>query len=926
MDNRTNHRRCVVRDGVGLRAVGWSCGLFFEYLKFASMRFSDLIQGRPSGHCLGASGRLRGIRFPRREERARGLSTVCLLLIVSLICPQAWSEARVVKVGVYQNPPKIFLADDQVSGIFGDLLRRIAYEEDWKLEPVVCEWQSCLRLLRAGKIDLMPDVALTQRRTATMSFGTVPALYSWSEIYRNKQVALTSVRDLPGKRVAVLAGSVQETYLANMMHSFGLRNVRLVPVESLAKGFRMAASGRVAAVAANNFFGGMAAARYDLANTPILFQPTQLFFVTTKGRNGALLKAIDRHLKQWEARPGSPYYQVLARWKVSPERTIVPIWLWWGLGAMAGLLLLALAAVLMQRREVAEKTRSLQISESKLALILDNIDSYIYIKDLDLKYQYVNRKVAELFGRLPEDIQGQSDEAFFDPESARRIRDYDQRVLQQAHSLTLEEENRSRDGNLLRSYLTVKQPLYDENGQVYALCGISTDFTEQKQSQEKIHQLAFYDPLTHLPNRSLVLERAEHALAGYARSRLDGAVLFIDLDNFKVLNDTLGHAQGDVLLQQVAARLSRELRDNDTLARWGGDEFVLLMENLGREREVCNRNIEVVARKLLRSFSQPFELDAHIYNITASIGAAMFSDAIDSIDDLLKRADMAMYEAKSRGRNLLKFFNPAMQASLEARAELETELHDALQRQQFVLYYQPQVDAVGDVVGAEALIRWKHPVKGVISPAVFIHVAELTGQILPLGRWILRTACMQLAEWASDPDREHLVVAVNVSAREFHQADFVAGVQKILQETGANPERLELELTESLLADDVEAMIGKMEALKRYGIRFSLDDFGTGYSSLSYLKRLPLDQLKIDCSFVRDLLTDADDEAIVRTILTLGESMDILIVAEGVETPEQRDALLRLGCHRQQGYLFGRPAPAGELPLEISDDAVSEVR
>jgi predicted signal transduction protein with EAL and GGDEF domain len=381
-----------------------------------------------------------------------------------------------------------------------------------------------------------------------------------------------------------------------------------------------------------------------------------------------------------------------------------------------------------------------------------------------------------------------------------------------------------------------------------------------------------------------------------------------------------------VLLQQVAARLSRELRDNDTLARWGGDEFVLLMENLGKEREVCSRNIEVVARKLLRSFSQPFELDAHIYNITASIGVAMFSDAIDSIDDLLKRADMAMYEAKSRGRNLLKFFNPAMQASLEARAELETELHDALQRQQFVLYYQPQVDAVGDVVGAEALIRWKHPVKGVISPAVFIHVAELTGQILPLGRWILRTACMQLAEWASDPDREHLVVAVNVSAREFHQADFVAGVQKILQETGANPERLELELTESLLADDVEAMIGKMEALKRYGIRFSLDDFGTGYSSLSYLKRLPLDQLKIDCSFVRDLLTDANDEAIVRTILTLGESMDILIVAEGVETPEQRDALLRLGCHRQQGYLFGRPAPAGELPMEISDDAVGEVR
>lgn len=849
-----------------------------------------------------------------------------VLLALLLVCPYAWSASRVVKVGVYQNPPKIFLADERISGIFGDLLRRIARDEGWKLEPVVCEWQKCLQLLRAGRIDLMPDVAVTQSRSETMSFGNVPALYSWSELYRNKQARLTSIRDLSGKRVAVLAGSVQQGYLANMIHSFGIRGARLVAVASLSKGFRMAASGQVDAVAANNFFGSTAAGMHGLASTPILFQPTQLFFVTAKGRNGTLLKTVDRYLNQWENEPGSPYYRVLERWKVTSERVVVPTWLWWGLGGLVALLFLALIAVLLQRREVAEKTRSLHISESKLALILDSIDSYIYLKDPDLRYQYVNHKVAELFGQPPEKILGQRDEAFFDQESAQRINDYDKKVLQDGRSLTLEEENRSRDGKLLRSYLTVKQPLYDETGRIYALCGISTDFTEQKQNQERIHQLAFYDPLTHLPNRRLMLERAEHALAVYARSRSDGALLFIDLDNFKVLNDTLGHAQGDVLLRQVAERLSRELRDNDTLARWGGDEFVLLMEELGEDRELCNRNVEVVARKLLRSFKEPFELDNHIYNITTSIGVAMLSDAVDGIDDLLKRADMAMYEAKSKGRNLFKFFNPAMQASLVARAEVETELHEALQRQQFVLHYQPQVDSAGGAIGAEALIRWQHPVKGLVSPAAFIHVAELTGQILPLGRWILRAACQQLAEWANDPEREHLVVAVNVSAREFHQADFVAGVQSILEETGVHPERLELELTESLLADDVEVLIGRMRALKRYGIRFSLDDFGTGYSSLSYLKRLPLDQLKIDQSFVRDLLTDSADEAIVRTILTLGASLDIAIIAEGVETPEQRDALSRLGCCRQQGYLFGRPMPAEELVLDNLNEAVSERR
>ena len=873
--------------------------------------------------CMVGAAFLRNMRFLCLNGPFLRAGPMLAALLLALSLP-TYSATREIKVGVYQNPPKIFLSDEQISGIFGDLLRQMARDEGWKIEPVACEWQQCLRLLQAGRIDLMPDVALTQTRSETMSFGEVPALYSWSEIYRNRRVQLTSVRDLAGKRLAVLAGSVQETYLANMIRSFGIRNVRLIPVSSLSDGFRMAASGQADAVAANNFFGSMQASTHQLASTPILFQPTQLFFATAKGRNGALLKTIDSHLRQWEGDSGSPYYLILSRWKVTTQRTVVPEWLWWGLAGLGGLLLAALGAVLLQRRQVVERTRNLRVSESKLAVILDSIDSYIYIKDTDLRYQYVNHKVAELLGRPAEEILGRTDEAFFDRDVLQHIHDSDRQVLEQGRSLTLEEEDRRRDGGLLRSYLTVKQPLFDANGRIYALCGISTDFTAHKQNQEKIHQLAFYDPLTHLPNRRLLLERAEHALATYARTRSDGALLFIDLDNFKVLNDTLGHAQGDVLLKQVADRLGRELRDNDTLARWGGDEFVLLMENLGENYETSNRDVEVVARKLLQSFKQPFHLDSHIYNITTSIGAAMLSDAVDGIDDLLKRADLAMYEAKSRGRNLFKFFNPSLQATLAARAEVETELHEALQRQQFVIHYQPQVDTDEGVIGAEALIRWQHPRKGMILPGEFIPVAELTGQILPLGRWILRTACQQLAEWAADPCREHLVLSVNVSAREFYQPDFVATVLDILDETGAAPDRLELELTETLLADDVDGLIEKMLTLKQRGMRFALDDFGTGYSSLNYLKRLPLDQLKIDQSFIRDLLSDSSDEAIVKAILALGASLDIAIIAEGVETSAQRDALIRLGCRRQQGYLFGRPGPA--LSLDAVGTLSTEAR
>lgn len=771
----------------------------------------------------------------------------------------------------------------------------------------------------------MPDVALTQARMATLSVGDIPALYSWSELYRRKGVKLTSIRDLSDKRIAVLAGSLQAPYLETMFRSFGIHNARLIRVDSLSEGFRMAASGEVDAVAANNFFGSAEALNHGLESTAILFQPTQLFFAAGKGRGRALLQGIDDYLGPWEKNPDSPYYQILNRWKVTSRRIFVPEWFWWGVDGLVGLLILTLGTALLLRRQVVEKIRSLKISEGKLAAILDSVDSYIYIKDLNLKYQYVNGRVAAMFGLPMEKILGQTDAAFFDQETAQRISEFDRKVIEQGVSLTMEEDIRRRDGKSLRSYLTVKQPLYDVSGQLYALCGISTDFTEFKRSQEKIHQLAFYDSLTQLPNRRLLLERAEHALADHARSRSDGALLFIDLDNFKVLNDTLGHAQGDVLLQQATKRLSRKLRDNDTLARWGGDEFVLLMENLGEDSEEANRDVEVVARKLLESFNEPFQLDNRVYNITASIGVSMLSDAGDGVDDLLKRADLAMYEAKSAGRNLLKFFNPLMQASLVKRTAIETELHEALQRQQFALYYQPQVQNGAGVIGLEALIRWRRPEQGTILPGEFIRVAELTGQILELGRWIMHKACLQLADWAKDPLCEHLVVAVNVSARELHQPNFVDTVFEILDETGANPERLELELTENLLAGDTKGLVEKMLALKRRGVRFSLDDFGTGYSSLSCLKRLPLDQLKIDGSFVRDLLTDPNDAAIVKTILALGASLNIEIIAEGVETGAQRDALMRLGCHRQQGFLFGHPVPAPELSLDRAVNALQAV-
>jgi diguanylate cyclase (GGDEF)-like protein len=443
--------------------------------------------------------------------------------------------------------------------------------------------------------------------------------------------------------------------------------------------------------------------------------------------------------------------------------------------------------------------------------------------------------------------------------------------------------------------------------------GFTMDITDRKRAEHEIERLAFFDALTRLPNRRLLLDRLQRAVAACQRARSLGALLFIDLDNFKDLNDTLGHDMGDQLLAQVAARLVGSVREVDTVARFGGDEFVVMLEALAPELAGAASQAEVVAEKLLASLNQPFELDGAQHYSTPSIGITLFGDERLSVDELLKRADLAMYQAKAAGRNTQRFFDPDMQAAVNARSNLEADLRQGLARGELLVHYQPVVNHHALYLGAEALVRWRHPQRGMISPADFIPLAEQTGLILPLGRFVLHAACAQLQKWGQHAETAHLSVSVNVSARQFRQPGFVSEVLQTLRDHQVPPEKLKLELTESLLLGDIEDTISRMAQLKSEGVGFSLDDFGTGYSSLSYLKRLPLDQVKIDQGFVRDVLADPNDAAIVRTILALARSMDLDVVAEGVETTGQL-AFLRLhGCEGFQGYLFGRPAPAEDI-------------
>lgn len=816
---------------------------------------------------------------------------------------------REVRMGVYQNEPKIFLnGQQQPSGIFGELALQIARHHNWTLVPVPCEWKACLEGLQNGSIDLMPDVAFTPERAALFDFHPTPALLSWSQIYARPEVPIRSALDLKDRRVAVLQGSVQQEYLRNLMAGFGV-HAELVPVETLEEAFQLAARGGADAAVANRFYGDLQAPRFKMQSTPVLFQPSQLFFATGKNKNPDLLTAVETELRAWQAEPTSHYFEVLKRWMETPPPARVPTVVWWALGGLGGVLALAVGAWGLLRREVADKTRSLRASEDRLNTILDSVDAFIYIKDTELRYQYANRKVCELFGARPDEVVGQTDDHYFDAPTAAKLRINDLRVVQHGERVEEMETNRRQDGHKEHTYLSIKLPLHRPDGSIYALCGISTDISKQKQAEHAIHQLAFYDPLTHLPNRRLLMERLQQALAVQQRSHTCSALLFIDVDNFKDLNDTLGHSIGDLLLCEIASRLSACTRAQDTLARQGGDEFVAMVQDLGQSISEAVLHAQHLAEKILHRLSEPYLLDGHYYQTSVSIGVTMFGGPDSDQEELLKQADLAMYQAKADGRNMVRFFNPQMQAQVSARTALETDLHRALEARQFLLYYQPQVDTQGQVVGVEALVRWQHPVRGLVSPAEFIPVAESSGLILPLGEWILETACRQLVQWAAQAHTAALSIAVNLSARQFRQADFVDQVRSVLQATGANPQRLELELTESQLIDDLGGVIQKMDALKALGVRISLDDFGTGYSSLNVLKRLPLDQLKIDQSFVHDLLLDHSSASIVRAIVTLGDSLHLQVIAEGVETTEQRDALVALGCTHFQGYLFGRPTP-----------------
>jgi diguanylate cyclase (GGDEF)-like protein/PAS domain S-box-containing protein len=579
--------------------------------------------------------------------------------------------------------------------------------------------------------------------------------------------------------------------------------------------------------------------------------------------------------------------------------------------AFLGLVLLMSVSLALELRD---RTSRLEASTSELRIAATAFETQeaIMVTNANREILRVNQAFTRITGYSAEEAKGQNPVILKSERHSNQFYDDIWAAVAREKYWQGEIWHRRKNGEVYPEWCTITA-VTNKEGQVTNYIGTFSDISPHKQAEEKIHNLAFYDPLTKLPNRRLMLERLSYMLNNSMRQNHHGAILFIDIDNFKTLNNTKGHDLGDLMLIEVANRLKDCVRIDDTVARLGGDEFVAVLEGLGAEHAQAVAQVETVVRKILGALNQPYFLRGHEYHSSASIGINLFSDKKFALEELLKHADTAMYQAKASGRNSFCFFDPDMQAMMEARATLENELRHALPQQQFKLHYQMQVDRSGHLTGAEALLRWQHPGQGLVSPAQFIPIAEETGLILPIGTWVLETACAQIKAWEKSSRTNRLCLSINVSVRQFYQPDFVEQVRRIILESAINPALIKFELTESLVLNNISDSIIKMKALGEIGVHFSMDDFGTGYSSLAYLTQLPLSQVKIDQTFVQNIFKKPTDAVIVQAIIGMADNLGMEVVAEGVETKAQYDFLKQHGCAVFQGNLFSKPVSAEEF-------------
>ncbi|MCJ0824533.1 EAL domain-containing protein [Luteimonas sp. 50] len=812
----------------------------------------------------------------------------------------------VLRVGVYENPPKIYTdGQGRPAGLFVELLDAIAREEGWQLAYRQCEWNDCLHQLQAGQLDLMPDVAYSAERSRQFDFHAIPVTYSWSQVFAHSGIELQGMADLSRLRVALLQGSVQEQELHDVLA--GLQ-VPWTPVETAtyAAAFDAVRTGKADVAVANSFFGRRSARAYGLVETPVVFSPATLYYATPKGTHARELARIDAWIARWHDDSRSVYFKAMGRALAPIPTTVVPQWLGPALVAVAGLFLALIGFAIALRWRVRLASSEAEGARARLEQVLDASPVVLF-----LAQQQGERLVAQWVSSNTERLYGFQARDMMQPGWwASRVHPDDLPTLEPAanhlrHHASLTREYRLVDGRGTTRYIHEEvNAIPGAAGEPLRAIVTWSDLSEARAHAAELTFVAHHDALTGLPNRRLL----QMYLGDVVAAGAPAAVLVVDLDRLRGINDTLGHTVGDQALRAAAQRLQSVLPAGNFLARLGGDEFTMVLRGTAH-----GAAIDALAQEVLDAFARPLLGPEHPAVITASVGIALFPRDGADADALLKHAELALYEAKRKGPGRRQVFESALSADAAQRLAVESGLRVAMAQRQFRLHYQPQLDLRdGSLIGVEALVRWQHPEWGLVPPGQFIPIAEETGLIDEIGLWVLMEACRQLHAWDAQGLRIP-GVAVNCSVQQLDADRLPAQVAAVLAATGVAAERLELEITESMLMRDPERAIAVLAALKAQGVCLSIDDFGTGHSSLAYLKHCPVTRLKIDRSFVSGIGNDANDEEICRTVIALARNLHLQTVAEGVEHSHEASFLRAEGCDLAQGFHYSRPLPPDAL-------------
>jgi len=814
-----------------------------------------------------------------------------------------------VKVGIYQNSPKIFVdSSGNPSGFFADLLNDIAAKEEWKLEYVPCVWKECLQKLEQGQLDIMIDVAYSGARELRFDFNREVVISSWSIVFQKTGENIDSIVDLDNRNIAVLKESIQYKELKERANSFGISPV-YVEADSFNRVLQLIDQNKADFALLNRFYGSRHKAQHNLEPTNILVRPAVVKFAFPKNSNSLLIQGIDRQLVNLKQQKNSSYYRAIDKWLLVPEQQIPP-WVEWMIGVLSLLVFILFTVVLLSRTIIRRKTSELIGVESLLKSAINSTPDLIFFKDKQGVYLGCNSAYEKFSGKKHSEIVGKTSKDLYDQELSERIRKRDKNVLESGLTRQDEERVTYPDGKMVLLD-TLKTPFYDSDKNIIGVLGISRDITQRKKIERELiknkamlDRMAHHDTLTELPNRLLFIDRLNQAIHTANRNNTVIALLFIDLDNFKEINDSLGHSVGDELLQAVSRRLTQATREDDIISRLGGDEFTVITGELKKPEDAA-----IVAQKMVNEFQQPFALKNHQLHITASIGISTYPDNGTDVENLLKNADSAMYRAKHEGRNTYHFYIEDMTLKAIERIQMESDLRTAIRENQFTLQYQPLYELKSrKLIGSEALIRWSHPQKGLISPVKFIPLAEETGLIREIGEWVINKVCSSIKIWIED-GYQPVRIAINVSGKQLIKGShsLFDTMQRIINDTQCDPRLIGLEITEGLVMHSPEQSIKDFTRLQELGIEISIDDFGTGYSSLSNLKKLPINKLKIDRSFIRDIPDYPNDQAISRAIIAMGKSLQLTVLAEGVENKVQQSFLEQEGCHEVQGFYYSKP-------------------